>query len=152
MKLKYFSGDFAALYNRALEDYEQQQDELNQKFDGLIDRLLEKEVNRLEQSLVKPFSKGDMVETSDGRVGKVISCNVEVRMRHDQSDMLLGPLEGPTRYFQLQKDSDEEVITCEGMLHKVVVQFEASEIEKEWGKEKVTSSFYPDELSYIKRV
>ena len=40
----------------------------------------------------------------------------------------------------------EEVITCEGMLRKVTVEFEASELEKDWGQETTTGDYWPDEL------
>ena len=116
------------------------------KIDGwAINKLVAMETSRLEEILPVPFAPGALVETHDGRVGKVLACPVDFSVMTDES--YHGESHGPGKYFQLDETSHwEDIVTCEGMLRTITVAFEASEIEKDWGKERVTQCLYPDEI------
>lgn len=150
--MKYLSGDFIALYNSAMSQYREEQQAIDEKFDSIIGELVKRERERLEKVAALPFSSGDKVETPDGRIGTVVKCPVDLDvMNYDWR--YFEPVEsvGLNRYFQLKNEADENVVTCEGMIRKVEVEFEASEIEKDWGKDRVVHTVYPDELSLVKK-
>ena len=151
--MKYLSGDFVALYNSALSQYREEQKVIDEKFDSIIGELVKRERERLEKTTSMPFSSGDTVETPDGRVGKVVECPVEFDViNHDWHYFEPSESVGLNRYFPLANELDETVVTCEGMIRKVKVEFEASEIEKDWGKDRIFHTIYPDELSLVKKV
>ena len=147
--MKYFSGDFIALYNSAISQYRQEQIAIDTKYEDVINELISRESSRIESTTSAPFSIGDYVETIDGRVGEVIDCPVHIDLKIE-SDYFSDP-SGPNRFLPLKTDEDEVTATCEGMIRKVFVKFKSSEIEIDWGKENTVYSFYPDELSTIKK-
>ena len=54
---------------------------------------------------------------------------------------------GPNKFFAIRNELDEEAVTCEGMLRMIDVEFEASEIEKDWGHDTKYARYYEDELT-----
>jgi len=148
--MKYFSSDFIALYNAAIDQYKSDQARIDTKYEVIIDELIERESFRLEKTVRKPFMPGDFVETIEGRVGEVIDCPVIVELKSSGADYWAQPV-GPNRYLPLKNEADEVVATIEGMIRKVVVKFKPSDLEIDWGTEEVVHSFYPDELSMIKK-
>ena len=147
MKFKYISGDFVTEYNRTLQDLKEEQAALDEKYSKQFDRIINMEVSRLEQVVPNPFEAGINVKCPDGRIGTVLNCPVEICVRDDED--YHGPLYGPGKYYSLSTKSDETVITCEGMIRQVVVEFEATELDKDWGIDKRVEMFWPDELTEI---
>ena len=145
--MKYFSSDFVALYNTAVEQYKTDKAEIVAKYDVIIDELVEHESFRLENTISKPFISGDFVETADGRVGEVMGCPVVVELKRSLEDYSTNL----SRYLPLKSEEDEVVATCEGMIRKVVVKFKPNEVELDWGMEEIIHSFYPDELSSLRK-
>jgi hypothetical protein len=149
--MKYFSSDFVALYNTAVEQYKTDKAEIDMKYDVIIDELIEHESFRLESIIDRPFMPGDFVETYTGRMGEVIDCPVIVELKRNPEDYYDNSLINSSRYLPLKNEEDEVIATCEGMIRKVVVKFKPSDVELDWGMEEVVHSFYPDELSPLKK-
>ncbi len=147
MKFKYISGDFVAEYNKALQDLKAEQAALDEKYAKQIDHIVNMEVTRLEQVVPDPIEKGARVKCPEGRFGTVLNCPVEIWVREDEG--YHGPLYGPGKYYELDSEADEIVITCEGILRQVVVEFEATELDKDWGIEKRVEMFWADDLTEI---
>ena len=142
---KYVSGDFVAEYNTLMQSLKKAQAELDDSYDRSVQKLLAMETARLEEIVPMPFQPGDTVIALDGRKGKVLACPIDITLHADEA--YSGPLYGPAKFLDMDDDYDwEEVITCEGMLRKVTVEFEASELEKDWGQETTAGDYWPDEL------
>ena len=145
MDNKYISGDFIADYARLMGDLKKAQAELDDSYARSVNKLVAMETSRLEEVLPVPFEPGTIVKTFDGRIGKVLACPVDFSVTTDES--YHGESHGPGKYFQLDETNHwEDIVTCEGMLRRVTVEFEASELEKDWGTERVTQCLYPDEI------
>ena len=46
-----------------------------------------------------------------------------------------------------KRQSDEDVITCEGMLRLYMVEFPSTQLEMDWGKNENIVEMYPDEMT-----
>ena len=147
MKLKHISGDFVTAYNRTLDDLKKEQKELDDKYAAEFNRIVRMEVTRLEQVAPVPFEPGVTVRDRDGRMGKVLSCPASLWIREDEN--YHGTLYGPGRYFSLNSEVDEEIVTCEGMVRQVSVEFEPTNLEEDWGTDKRVKLLWPDELTEI---
>ncbi len=152
--MKILSGDFVAEYNRALSDLKKEQALLDEKFESIMKEIVSREENRLEDiaSPSFPFFKaGDKVKTFEGRKGTIRSlCVVIDPTREPGYDEV--EHYGPGKYFELRNESDEYVFACKDIIYQYDVVVEASEIEKDWGKETKTERFYADELTIDKEV
>jgi len=156
VKFKILSGDFAAQYNKLLEEYKVKQDILDSEFDEKIEKLRASEFGRLSDSFPAPFLNGDKVSItpnqftkSRGDIGEVRDCKIDFQLKKDQHDFDIK--HGPDRYFELSSIDDEKIITLDGILHRVSVVFPSNELEKDWGKEERVNSFYSDELIKVNR-
>ena len=65
---------------------------------------------------------------------------------NDEDEDYYGKKYGPNKFFSINNSSDEEAVTCEGMLRMVEVELETSEIEKDWGCDTKFARYYPDAL------
>lgn len=144
-KFKYVSGDFVAEYTELMNHLKLAQKDLDESYDRSVQKLLAMETARLEEIVPMPYQPGDTVYTSDGRLGTVLACPVDITLKADEA--YSGPLYGPAKFLDVNDSYDwEEVITCEGMIRKVTVEIEATELEKDWGHDKIVETYWPDEL------
>ena len=144
---KYLSGDFVAEYNEAMQSLKKEQELLDQKYSSIFENLVEKETSRLEEVVPFDFNIGDKVRDSDGNIGFVVSTQVVLNVREDEG--YFGKLFGPSMFFPIESAEDEEVVTCEGLLRMIDVEFESSELEKDWMVESRTKRCYSDELTRV---
>jgi len=144
---KYLSGDFVAEYNEAMKNLKKEQELLDQKYSSVFENLVEKETARLEEVVPIEFKIGDKVKDSDGNIGFVVSTQVVLNVREDEG--YFGKLFGPNMFFSIENAGDEEVVTCEGLLRMIDVEFESSELEKDWMVESRTKRCYSDELTRV---
>jgi len=144
---KFLSGDFVADYNQAINALNQEQKELDGKYSRIIDSIVERETNRLEEVLPANFKIGEKVKTTSGVYGVVIATPVCLDVHEDEN--YHGIKFGPGKYFSIKNESDEEVITCEGLLRMVDVEIEGNELEKDWMVDKKIVRYYADELTSI---
>ena len=143
--MKYLSGDFVAEYNRALKELKEKQDSLDEEYTKTVNSLVKREMTRLDAIAHMPFNIGDKVRLVDRSIsGIVVSCPVNLDMYHDYSAS--EPKYGPGRFFPLNTDTHETVVTCDGDLRKVLVSIESDELSKDWGLESSTVEYWPDEL------
>jgi len=145
---KYLSGDFVAVYNEAMKNLKKEQELLDQKYSSIVEDIVEKETARLEEIVPHDFKIGDKVKNSDGKIGVVVSTQVVINVHEDEG--YFGKLFGPNLFFPIDSATDEEIVTCEGLLRMVDVDFESSELEKDWMVESVKKRCYSDELTLIK--
>lgn len=145
--MKYLSGDFIAEYSRALCEYKKEQDAIDSRWGNIINDLVEEEVERLEDTTPQAFKIGETVKDTNGNLGIVKSCPVVLNVHEDED--YYGKKFGPSKFFAIKNQNDEEAVTCEGMLRMVDVQLETSELEKDWGHETKTARYYEDELTII---
>ena len=144
---KYLSGDFVAMYNEAMQNLKKEQELLDQKYSSIVETMVAKEAARLEQIVPHDFKIGDKVKNSDGKIGVVVSTQVVVNVYEDEG--YFGKLFGPNLFFPIESATDEEIVTCEGLLRMVDVEFDSSELEKDWMIESTTKRCYSDELTLI---
>tara|TARA_Y100001970_G_C13964136_1_gene714723 strand:+ start:305 stop:748 length:444 start_codon:yes stop_codon:yes gene_type:complete len=145
--MKYLSGDFIAEYSRALHEYKKEQDAIDSKWGNIINDLVEEEVERLEDTIPYTFKVGETVKDTNGNLGIVRACPIVLNVHEDED--YHGKKYGPNKFFAVNNQSDEEAVTCEGMLRMVDVEFETTEIEKDWGQTTKTARYYEDELTVI---
>ncbi len=149
--MKILSGDFAAEYNAALNDLKQEQKALDEKYEKIIKKLVDREEARLEDNptiIGEPFRVGDKVTTVDGTSGVVESLNVILDpVRAPDFDYTDVEAFGPAKYLPLEDERDEYIFASHEILYRYDVKVEASELEKDWGRESSTQTFFPDELS-----
>ena len=145
--MKYLSGDFLAEYNRVLNDYQKEQEEIDSKWTKVINDLVEKEVERLEDAVPINFETGQKVSDTNGNIGTVKSTQIVLNVHEDED--YHGKKYGPNKFFAVKNELDEEAVTCEGMLRMINVEFEASDIEKDWGHDIKYARYYEDELTLI---
>ncbi len=147
-KFKYLSGDFVSSYNRAISDLKREQRELDEKYSEMINTLVKTETARLEQVIPKNFKIGEKVKDTAGNVGTVVGNPVHFEVNEDED--YHGPKFGPGKYFPVENESDETVVTCEGLLRMIDVEIDGSEIEKDWMIDKKTVRYYSDELTIVR--
>lgn len=141
MKFKNISGDFVAEYNRTMEQYKSEQADLDKKYDSKINELLLREKSRLRESFPDPFEIGSLVKDEKGNIGKVLKCPVDIEVCfYDEYDC------SPKRYLPLKGSDCEDIVTCEGNVKRVVVEFNSSEIEKDWGHDTRIRELWADEV------
>ena len=145
--MKYLSGDFLAEYNRTLNEYQKEQEKIDNKWSKIVEDLVEKEVERLEDTVPVIFQPGQRVSDTNGNIGTVKSTQVVLNVHEDED--YHGKKYGPSKFFAIRNELDEEAVTCEGMLRMINVEFEASEIEKDWGHETKHATYYEDELEVV---
>ncbi|MBG17697.1 MAG: hypothetical protein CMB77_05015 [Euryarchaeota archaeon] len=145
--MKYLSGDFIAEYSRALHEYKKEQDAIDSKWGNIISDLVEEEVERLEDTIPYTFKTGETVKDTNGNLGVVKACPIILNVHEDED--YHGKKFGPNKFFAIKNQSDEEAVTCEGMLRMVDVQLQTSELEKDWGHETKAARYYEDELTVI---
>ncbi len=145
---KYLSGDFVAEYNRTLNSLNEEQSRIDKKYSEIVDRMVEREKERLEGLAPMPFQVGDKVRLVDRSItGTVVSCPVNLDMYYDSYPS--EPKHGPGRFFSLNTETHETIVTCDGDLRKVVVLIEADELSKDWGVENEKVEYWPDELELV---
>ncbi len=151
MNFKYLSSDFLASYNEIIDDLEERQALLDTTFEEKVTKLVERERERLEQLAPVEFTEGQMVKIEgSNRIGKVLGSKIDFNvMICDETDQYGKPFYGPARFFEVKTASDEQIVTCEGMLRTYTVSVEANEIESDWGHSRITSEYYADELAKI---
>jgi len=145
--MKYLSGDFLAEYSRALNECQKEQDAIDSKWSKIINDLVEEEVERLEDTIPVIFESGQKVRDTNGKIGTVKSTQVVLNVHEDEE--YHGKKYGPNKFFAIKNELDEEAVTCEGMLRMIDVEFETSEIEKDWGYDTKLSRHYEDELEKV---
>ena len=141
------SLSFLAEYSRALEEYKKEQEILDNKWTKVVIDLVEEEVERLEDTVPIVFETGQKVRDTNGNVGVVKSTQVILNVFEDED--YYGKKYGPNKFFAIRNESDEEAVTCEGMLRMISVEFEASDIEQDWGYDTKLASYYEDELVVV---
>jgi len=142
--MKYLSGDFIALYNRALEEYKLEQEKVDNRWSKVINDIVAVETKRLEDTVSRNFKIGDKVTDTNGIVGIVKDTLIVLNVNEDEG--YYGKKYGPNKFFAIKNSADEEAVTCEGMLRMVEIQIESSEIEKDWGHKTKRVRYYEDEL------
>lgn len=146
--MKILSGDFVAEYNRIMEEYTKAQKSLEETFEKRLDAVIHQEADRLEQTFPMPFQPGDKVVTQDGKRGTVLECPVDLNCREDES--YHGAQCGPNKFFKIRDESDEEVLTCEGLVRSVKVQLDdVTQLEMDWGVTSRNATYWPDDLTRI---
>ena len=146
--MKILSGDFVAEYNRVMNEYIEEQRILEARFEEKIKIVTKNEIDRLEQTFPMPFNPGDKVTTSDGKTGIVQSCPVDLNFREDED--YHGAKCGPNKFFKIRNESDEEVLTCEGLVRSVKIQLEnVTQLEMDWGVTSRSITCWPDEILKI---
>jgi len=145
--MKYLSGDFIAEYSRALEAYRKEQDAIDNKWSKVVEDLVKEEVSYLDTKIPYLFEIGETVKDTNGNIGIVKSCPIVLNVHEDED--YHGKKYGPNKFFAIKNQNDEEAVTCEGMLRMIDVEFEASEIEKDWGQDKKIARYYEDELTVL---
>ena len=149
MKFKYLSSDFLATYNEIYEELEAKQAQLDSTYHDKIEKLVQREKLRLDKIAPLEYEIGERVRTPGGKIGKIVATQIDFNVEVDETDLYGKPLYGPGRYFPIASASDEEVVTCEGVLRTYTIETEAHEIEKDWGTMSVKESFYSDEIAKI---
>ena len=144
MKFKYLSGDFIAEYNSIMNSYSEEPEKLSRKYDEKIEQIVDAEKIRLEDNFNNPFEIGSKVMTVSGRIGTVVKCPVELIVKDSLEDCSDESIFNS--YFSIRDQREEEIVTCEGNLKKVIVEFDSTEFEKDWGHEKSVLEFWADEL------
>lgn len=142
--MKYLSGDFLAEYNRVLGEYRKEQNALDRKWCSIVNDLVEKESERLEDSFPSNFKEGEKVVDTNGNLGTVVANPIILNVYEDEG--YYGKKFGPNKLFAIESALDEEAVTCEGMLRMVDVSLETTEIEKDWGQDYRFARYYEDEL------
>ena len=145
--MKYLSGDFLAEYSRALREYKKEQDTLDSKWSKIIEDLVKEETEHLEDIIPVEFSPGQKVRDTNGNIGLVKSSVVVLNVGEDED--YHGKKYGPNKFFAINNELDEEAVTCEGMLRMIDVEFETSDLEKDWGHDTKCARYYSDELVVI---
>ncbi len=145
--MKWLSGDFVSQYNRLMSQLKEEQTILDNKFTNDFNNLVELEKSRLEQTVPREFKIGQKVVNTFGQVGTVVGSHVDLHISSDQMTDLDQPVVGPNRYYPLKDGSDEDIITCEGMLRLYTVEFPATQLEMDWGKNENHHVMYPDEIT-----
>jgi len=149
MKFKYLSSDFLASYNSLLEELEEKQALLDTHYHEEVEKIVETEKRRLERLVPETFKAGDRVKIRGYKAeGRIVSSFINFNVLADDSDTGLNSF-GPARFYPITSASDEEVVTCEGILRSYLVEKEPHAIESDWGVESVVSSHYEDELEKI---
>tara|TARA_E500000331_G_C17141794_1_gene663102 strand:- start:576 stop:1028 length:453 start_codon:yes stop_codon:yes gene_type:complete len=146
-KFEYLSGDFVAAYNETMKNLKKEQEILDQKYSSIIENIVEKETARLEEIVPHEFKTGDKVKDFNGNQGLVVSTKVVINVQEDEE--YSGKLYGPNLFFPIENSIDEKIVTCEGLIRMFDVDFESSELEKDWMIEKRTKRCYSDELTLI---
>ena len=146
--MKILSGDFVAMYNRTMNEYVDEQKKLEAHFEEKIKEIIQVETARLEATFPMPFNPGDKVITTDGKRGVVQSCPVDLNFMEDED--YHGPKCGPNKFFKIRNESDEEVLTCEGLVRSVKVRLEdVTQLEMDWGVTSRNTVYWPDDLSKV---
>lgn len=151
--MKYLSGDFLAEYNQTLDSLEKEQKSIDEKYRTKIDSLVNREISRLDSVIPNPFSPGQQVRIIEtGQVGTVVDCPINFTV--DMEDYDYGDSEkfGPSKFYRIKNESDEEVATCEGVMRMVNVILQASPIENDWGIEDKIVKFWLDEVEDFKEI
>jgi len=143
--MKYLSGDFLAEYSRALNEYQKEQDAIDDKWGSIINDLVKEEVSYLDTKIPYLFEIGEKVYDTNGNIGIVRACPIVLNVNEDED--YHGKKYGPNKFFSIRNQSDEEAVTCEGMLRMIDVELNTTEIEKDWGQETKISRYYEDELT-----
>lgn len=145
--MKYLSGDFIAEYNHILKKCEEEQARVDKKWHEMINILVNRETARLEDTIPNKFNIGEKVRDTNGNIGTVKACPIVLNVYEDED--YYGKKFGPNRFFTIKDQSDEEAVTCEGMLRMIDVEVSATEIEKDWGQETKVARYYEDELTVL---
>ena len=148
--MKYLSGDFVSEYNRVMNNFKNEQSDLDEKYSKLISAMIEREKSRLEQTVPYDFEIGSRVFNDDGVPGIVVGSHIELIANSYARTEFGEPVCGHNSYWPIENEEDEITITCDGALRKYIVEFESSELEKDWGVDKKTVEFYHDELNYTR--
>lgn len=149
MKLKIISSDFASEYSRTLKEYSENQSALDEEYEKKIQVFVNKETNRLENIIPVEFKKGTKVRAYPNRIGVVLGSKIEFSVLRDGIDDMGKVLTGPQRYWPLENELDEQIITCEGFIRAYTVRFESSELAKDWGIKEDLISVYSDEIEVL---
>ena len=140
-----FLQNFVAEYNLVLKDFQERQKKLDYNLTKKIDELVKRESSRLEQAVPMPFKPGASVRSFDKSItGEVVDCPVVLEVLEDEN--YHGPKFGPSRYYAIHDKHDEEILTCEGQIRRVLVKVEPNELQKDWGVENTIVEYWPDEL------
>tara|TARA_Y100001973_G_C5078830_1_gene271429 strand:+ start:92 stop:541 length:450 start_codon:yes stop_codon:yes gene_type:complete len=145
--MKWLSGDFVAEYNEVTDALKKEQYELDEKYSAKINRLIERETKRLDEVVPRDYVEGDQVINSFGITGTVVGSHIELSVRTSCLTENDNPVVGSNIYHALKNQSDEDIITLEGMLRLYTVRFPTTEFEKDWGQEFKTFIMYPDEIT-----
>ena len=83
--------------------------------------------------------------THEGKIGTVVECPVDLNFREDED--YHGAKCGPNKFFKIRNESDEEILTCEGLVRSVKVKFDdVTQLEMDWGVTSRDSIYWPDDL------
>lgn len=146
---KWISGDFVAEYNMQLDKLREKQAQLDEEFKNAIGSVVQREISRLESTIPVDYPVGTKVVNSHGNEGIIIGTHVELVVEtHAETDTDQGAV-GPNKYWQIRSATDEDVVTCEGMLRLYDVEFDSHDLEKDWGVEKKACTMYSDEFELV---
>ena len=151
MKFKYLSSDFLASYNELYEELKVKQKNLDNEYDEKVEKILEVERSRLELLVPVEFSPGDIVNVYGSKTpGRVVDSRIEFDVvAREDTDAYGNPFYGPGRLYPIKSESDEDVVTCEGMLRVYRVATSPNPIEEDWGCDEMIRTYYADQLTKI---
>ena len=130
-----------------MSELKEEQANLDEKFANDFNNLVQLEKKRLELTVPHDFQIGQKVVNTFGQVGTVVSSHIDLHINSDQLTEFDQPVVGPNRYHILEGDKDEDIVTCEGMLRMYMVEFPATELEKDWGRDNNIVEMYSDEIT-----
>jgi len=149
MKLKLISGDFASEYTRTLNEYKEKQSALDEEYSRKIQKFVNMEVNRLKEIVPVEFEEGAKVKAYPNKIGTVMGSKIEFGVQRNGINEWDQDVTGPNRYWPLEDELDEHIITCEGFLRTYFVRFDSSELAKDWGINEDVLSMYADEIEAV---
>ena len=149
MSFKFLSGDFLSEYNKLLDEYRERQNSLDADFNDKIGSITARERMRLNDMMVGELSPGTKVKTYDGKIGIVTESVLEFETRRDGGNEWGTKSTGPERYWPIENENDEAIVTCDGALRSYKVAFEPGILERDWGIEQNLILMWEDEFEVV---
>ena len=150
MKFKWLSGDFVSDYNRHIDELRAQQAELDEKYEKIMSEVVEREAERLAKTVPVEYEAGTRVVNSYGNVGIIQGSHIELNVKTYAKSDIDQEVVGPNKYWNIRNSEEENVVTCEGMLRRYDVKFDAHDLAKDWGVDQEVFTMYPDEFEIAK--
>ena len=149
MSFNILSGDFLSEYNGLIQEYRAKQRALDNEFDEKISSITSRESGRLEEMYPATVPVGARVRTYDGKVGVVKSSVLEFVTKRGGKNEWDNDVCGPERYWPIEDETDEMIVTCEGYMRVYDVKFEPHVIAQDWGIEEDMFKMTEDEFEVL---